>query len=78
MGFSAAQRSVDRLSDGPELSWIKSSLSMANGNCVEVAGLSGDIHIRDSQNPRGSVLRFSAAEWNAFVGGIRQGELDRL
>ena len=78
MELSAGQRSADRLSDGPELSWIKSSLSMANGNCVEVAGLAGDlIRVRDSQNPRGSVLRFRPAEWDAFVGGIRKGEFDR-
>jgi len=79
MGFSAGQRPADCLTDGPELSWIKSSLSMANGNCVEVAGPSGDlIRVRDSQNPRGSVLRFRPAEWDAFVGGIRKGEFDRL
>jgi len=52
---------------------------MANGNCVEVAGLSGDlIRVRDSQNPSGSILRFHPAEWGAFVGDIRKGEFDRL
>jgi hypothetical protein len=52
---------------------------MANGNCVEVAGLSSDlIGVRDSQNPRGAVLRFSPADWDAFVGGVREGEFDRL
>ena len=79
MGSSAGQGSADRLGDDSELSWIKSSLSMANGNCVEVAGLSGDlIRVRDSQNPSGSILRFNPAEWDAFVGGIRKGDFDRL
>jgi uncharacterized protein DUF397 len=58
--------------------WIKSSLSQMNGNCVEVAGLSGDvISVRDSKNRRGPVLRFTQGEWDAFVGGVRNGEFDR-
>jgi hypothetical protein len=60
------------------LRWTKSSLSYANGNCVEVAGLSGDqIRIRDSKNARGPVLRFTPDEWDAFLGGVRNGEFDR-
>jgi len=58
--------------------WIKSSLSAYNGNCVEVAGLANDrIRVRDSKNPRGAVLNFTPAEWDAFVGGVRNGEFDR-
>jgi hypothetical protein len=58
--------------------WIKSSLSSYNANCVEVAGLSDDaIRVRDSKNPRGGVLNFTPAEWDAFVGGVRNGEFDR-
>jgi hypothetical protein len=58
--------------------WIKSSLSSYNGNCVEVAGLAGEtIRVRDSKNPRGGVLNFTQAEWDAFVGGVRNGEFDR-
>jgi Domain of unknown function (DUF397) len=68
----------DRSSGGSAHNWIKSSLSMANGNCVEVAGLSsGFIRVRDSKNPRGPVLGFTPAEWDAFVGGVRNGEFDR-
>lgn len=59
-------------------SWTKSTLSMANGNCVEVAGLSGDlIMVRDSKDAKGPVLGFSPAEWDAFTGGVRNGEFDR-
>jgi uncharacterized protein DUF397 len=58
--------------------WMKSSLSAHNGNCVEVAGLADDIiRVRDSKNPRGGVLNFTQAEWDAFVGGVRNGEFDR-
>lgn len=61
-----------------ELDWAKSSLSYANGSCVEVAGLCGElIHVRDSKNARGAILSFTPAEWDAFVGGVRNGEFDR-
>jgi hypothetical protein len=58
--------------------WIKSSLSGYNGNCVEVAGLTDDrIRVRDSKHPRGAVLNFTQAEWDAFIGGVYKGEFDR-
>lgn len=58
--------------------WTKSSLSTYNGNCVEVAGLADDtIRVRDSKNPRGGILNFTTAEWDAFLGGVRNGEFDR-
>jgi len=60
-------------------SWTKSSLSHANGNCVEVADLP-DRHVgmRDSKDAHGLVLRFPAEEWRAFLGGVRNGEFDRF
>jgi hypothetical protein len=58
--------------------WIKSSYSSYTGNCVEVQGLSGDtIRLRDSKNPKNGVLSFTAAEWDAFIDGVRNGEFDR-
>jgi hypothetical protein len=63
---------------GFSAAWIKSSLSTYNGNCVEVAGLADEtIHVRDSKNPRGGVLNFTTAEWDAFLGGVRNGEFNR-
>ena len=48
--------------------WVRSSFSFANGNCVEVAELPGDsVGIRDSRDPGGPVLRFTRAEWAAFL-----------
>jgi Domain of unknown function (DUF397) len=64
--------------DGQGQGWIKSSLSYGNGQCVEVAGLADDvIMVRDSKNARGPVLGFTPGEWDAFVGGVRNGEFDR-
>ena len=59
--------------------WIKSSLSFANGNCVEVASLpGGEIGVRNSRESEGAVLRFTSDEWHAFLGGVRNGEFDRF
>jgi hypothetical protein len=64
---------------GPGSYWIKSSLSYANGNCVEVASLPGGaIGVRNSRNSAGPVLRFTPEEWRAFLGGVRNGEFDRI
>jgi hypothetical protein len=61
--------------EGPR--WVKSSLSYCNGACVEVADLpDGTIGVRHSKDPSGPVLRFTAAEWDAFLGGARTGEFD--
>jgi hypothetical protein len=56
--------------------WKKSSRSGAGNNCVEVAGLDDDRAVRDSNNPTGPTLRFTAAEWSAFTTGVRAGEFD--
>jgi hypothetical protein len=58
--------------------WVKSGLSFANGNCVEIADLGGAIGVRNSRDPDGPVLRFSIQEWQAFVGGARNGDFDAI
>ena len=56
--------------------WIKSSYSgPTGGNCVEVAFLAGgDVAMRSSRHPEGPALIFTRAEWEAFLGGARDGE----
>lgn len=57
--------------------WLKSSLSLSNGNCVEVASLpDGGIGVRNSRHREGAVLAFTPDEWHAFLGGVRNGEFD--
>jgi Domain of unknown function (DUF397) len=57
-------------------SWRKSSWSNANG-CVEVAFVEDRVAVRDSKHRGGPVLVFTAQEWAAFLGGVRDGEFDR-
>lgn len=56
--------------------WVKSSYSgPTGGNCVEVAFLTdGGVAMRNSRDPDGPALIFTRAEWNAFLGGARNGE----
>jgi hypothetical protein len=59
-----------------EATWIKSSYSgPTGGNCVEVAFLAdGDVAMRNSRHLDGLALVFTRAEWDAFLGGARDGE----
>jgi hypothetical protein len=43
---------------------------------VEVAVLEDRVVVRDAKDRAGPVLVFTAAEWEAFVGGVRGGEFD--
>jgi hypothetical protein len=56
--------------------WRKSARSgPTGGNCVEVAFLAGgDVALRNSRQPDGPALVFTTAEWDAFIGGARDGE----
>jgi Domain of unknown function (DUF397) len=57
--------------------WKKSRRSGTNsGSCVEVRRHEQAIQVRDSKDPHGPVLTFTAKEWAAFVGGAKDGEFD--
>ena len=64
----------------PAPHWRKSRRSGTGGNCVEVATNllphTGEILVRDSKNPDAAVLRFTEAEWKAFIGGVHDGEFE--
>jgi len=48
----------------------------SSDNCVEVAFVEGAVAVRDSRQPDGPVLVFTPEEWDAFVGGAKDGEFD--
>ena len=53
--------------------WRKSSHSIGTGDCVETAVQVGMIAVRDSKDPSGEVLRYSASAWRSFVAKMKQG-----
>lgn len=57
--------------------WFKSTRSGNNGACVEVARLDDTIGVRDTKDRgAGPILRFTPAEWEAFIAGAKGGEFD--
>ena len=58
--------------------WFKASDSGGGAECLEVMFLDGGgANVRDSKHPDGPVLKFTDAEFTAFVGGAKNGEFDR-
>jgi hypothetical protein len=62
--------------------WFKSSYSGNGGACVEVAvnliASSDVVPVRDSKDPNGPALAFSADNWTAFVSALKSGEFPTL
>ena len=70
--------------------WRKANYSNNGGNCVEVtttrdtsvashkAGEDVLYLMRDSKDPAGPALAFTAEEWDAFTKGVKDGEFDRM
>lgn len=56
------------------IAWVKSRRCEANA-CVEVAYTGDEVLVRNSTH-EASVLRFTTAEWVAFLGGVRDGDFD--
>ncbi|MEV7598964.1 DUF397 domain-containing protein [Kitasatospora sp. NPDC089797] len=61
--------------DLSDAAWFKSSYSNNGGNCVEVtADFPGLAPVRDSKDPQGPALVFSAEAWRSFVAAVHGGE----
>ncbi|GAA1501018.1 DUF397 domain-containing protein [Streptomyces synnematoformans] len=68
------------MSTTPDLSraqWVKSSYSNSNGGaCIEWApgfAAAGAVPVRDSKDPDGPALTFTAEAWRAFVADVKTG-----
>jgi hypothetical protein len=65
--------------DLPGARWRKSARSSAQGNCIELAQLPGaGVAVRNSRDPEGPALVFTDAEFDAFLGGVKDGDFDDL
>jgi len=60
------------------LTWRKAQYSGHNGQCVEVASTTDKVAIRDSKDPDGPILVYTAAEFKAFLHEARNGKFDGL
>jgi hypothetical protein len=56
--------------------WRKARRSMGNGNCVEISSITDGVAVRDSKNPVGPALLYSATSWLAFTHEARLGRFD--
>ncbi|SCG51814.1 DUF397 domain-containing protein [Micromonospora rifamycinica] len=64
----------------PEVAWHISTKSDSNGgSCVEAGPLldgSGRVAVRHSKARDAATIVYTADEWTAFVGGVKDGEFD--
>jgi len=62
-----------------QAAWRKSSRSNGNGgaNCVEVEVVDERVGVRDSKDPHGPVLQFTAVDWESFVDGAKLDSFER-
>jgi len=51
--------------------WVKSSHSGYNGDCLEAMAKAASVLVRDSKDRGGPSLRFTPAEWRAFLASLR-------
>jgi hypothetical protein len=56
--------------------WRKAQRSIGNGECVEVGRVVGNIAVRDSMNPGGFILQYSAVSWRLFLAEAKKGNFD--
>ena len=62
--------------------WFKSSYSNNGGQCIEIAAnlvaSRGVVPVRDSKDPNGPALVFSADGWSSFVSAVQREEFPTL
>lgn len=56
--------------------WRKSTRSGDNGACVEVRRVDDTIEVRDTKDRSKPPHVYTLAEWDAFIGGAKDGEFD--
>jgi hypothetical protein len=60
-------------------SWVKAAASSAQGSCVEMRRHDGVVEVRDTKaHGNGPTLRFTSAEFAAWLDAARKGKFDSL
>ncbi|MCP2168153.1 DUF397 domain-containing protein [Goodfellowiella coeruleoviolacea] len=59
-----------------QIVWRRSTYSVPNNDCVELARTAALAAVRDSKNPTGPMLTFGQAELVRFLGAVKAGRLD--
>ncbi|WP_274916604.1 DUF397 domain-containing protein [Streptomyces sp. WZ-12] len=60
------------------VTWRKSSYSNGQSSCVEVSDdFPETVPVRDSKDPHGPALTFSAGDWSSFVTALKGGAFHR-
>ena len=60
----------------PSNIWRKSSYSIGNGECVEVASAGNSVVVRDSADPAALLLRYPTGAWRTFLTNVKIGVFD--
>ena len=56
---------------------MRTSSFCSDGSCVGIAiDPDGEVSVVDTKSADGPALRFTPAEWAAFVAGVKAGEFD--
>lgn len=66
-----------RTLDLSDVAWRKSSYSNSDGGeCIEISDDFGSVvPVRDSKEPQGPFLAFTADGWSSFVSAVKDGKL---
>lgn len=67
---------MNRDGAGSGAAWRRSRFCGAGSTCVEVRIGDGVVGVRDGKDAGGPELRFTMAEWEVFLRGVRGGEFD--
>lgn len=61
-----------------ETPWVKATRSGDQGDCVEQRRIGDVVEVRDTKDRSGPVLRFTEAEFAAWLDGAKRGEFDHM